>query len=172
MLKNTFRNTGVFFKHSSNAFTGLNKMNSYNKKVNVNTNFIFSYFCNRFTFFNYLNKKRNCSISTQNIPLKDELQLIKVSNKGLRSMKSKRKLRMPNTKYKMKTHNALKKRIRIVGRFFDRGFKQWANNHSHKMINKSNANLEKKKKPRYISKVDIRHAKRMLPYFRRKKYKH
>lgn len=55
---------------------------------------------------------------------------------------------------------------------FNRGFKHWANNHRHKMINKSRNNLKRKAYPRYVAKVDVRHMKRMLPYFKRKKYKH
>jgi len=40
------------------------------------------------------------------------------------------------------------------------------------MTNKSKRNLLAKRKSKYISKCDIRRVKRMLPYFRRKKYKH
>ena len=41
----------------------------------------------------------------------------------------------------------------------------------HKRSNKSKANLERKKVPKYIGSADIRRVKKMLPYFKRKKYK-
>jgi hypothetical protein len=40
--------------------------------------------------------------------------LFKLQKAGMRSVKSKRKLQAPDTKYKMKTKNSLKKRMRIV----------------------------------------------------------
>lgn len=40
--------------------------------------------------------------------------LIKYQKAGMRSMKTKRKMRVADTTYRMKTHNALKKRVRIV----------------------------------------------------------
>jgi ribosomal protein L35 len=100
-----------------------------------------------------------------------ENALIQYQKFNLRSMKSKRKVRAPDPKYKMKTHRGLRKRIRIIGSMFDRGFKHWPNNHRHKMINKSTGNLVRKRKARYICKSDFRRIRKMLPYFKRKKYK-
>jgi ribosomal protein L35 len=98
--------------------------------------------------------------------------LINYQKFSLRSMKSKRKSRAPDPNYKISTHHGLKKRIRIVGPRWCRAFKFWPSNHRHKMVNKSNANLASKKKPRYVVKAYIRRVKRLLPYFKRKKYKH
>jgi ribosomal protein L35 len=47
----------------------------------------------------------------------------------------------------------------------------WSPGRRHKMINKSKANVERKRKPKFIGPADIKRVKKMLPYFRRKKYK-
>ena len=66
--------------------------------------------------------------------------LFKLSAMYMRSAKSKLKLKYPNKKYKMKTKKGLAKRITIVGRIHDRGFKFKSPGARHKMINKSKAN--------------------------------
>jgi ribosomal protein L35 len=97
--------------------------------------------------------------------------LIKYQKFEMRSMKSKRKLRAPNTKYKITNHTGLMKRIKIVGPRWNRGFKFWPVGHSHKMTNKSSGNLKRKKQARYICHADIRRIKRLIPYFMRRKTK-
>lgn len=138
--------------------------NFIKKMTNPN---LFNLKFNTFFTMNKINYNMN-KIKSEN--LKNNV-LIQYQTAEMRSMKTKRKLKLPDTKYKMKTHNALKKRIRVVGRLFDKGFKHWSNNHRHKMINKSSRNLKVKGYSKYVSKADIRHCKRMLPYFKRKKYR-
>jgi len=99
-------------------------------------------------------------------------EFIKCQKFNMRSMKSKRKLRMANTKYKIKNHSGIMKRVRVVGPRFDRQIKFWPTGNVHKMTNKSSANLKNKKRARYISAVDLRRVKRLIPYFKRKKCKH
>lgn len=103
--------------------------------------------------------------------IKEKFNLFQISKKYMRSAKTKLKLKYPNKKYKMKTKKGLAKRIHIVGKLFDRGFKFKAPGHVHKMTNKSANNLRRKKKARYIAKTDIKHIYRQLPYFRRRRYK-
>jgi hypothetical protein len=110
MLKlNSLKLTGI----STNAMKRLISINQFNfhklNIINANINndskksFNFIKFSNFFTnnIFNKNNKETN------NL-------LIRYQRAGMRSMKSKRKARAPDPKYKMKTHNALKKRMRIV----------------------------------------------------------
>jgi ribosomal protein L35 len=115
---------------------------------------------------------KNIKHSVTNTGLVKSNLLINYQKFSLRSMKSKRKARSPSPKYKISTHHGLKKRIRIVGPRWCRAFKFWPSNHRHKMINKSSSNLARKKKPRYVVQSYIRRVKRLLPYFKRKKYKH
>ncbi len=99
-------------------------------------------------------------------------QLIKYQKFNMRSMKSKRKLRAANTRYRITNHTGLMKRIRVVGPRWNRQFKFYPTGNVHKMTNKSSANLRRKRKPRFISAADIRRVKRLIPYFKRKKCKH
>ncbi len=118
--------------------------------------------------------KMGTSASSSSFPLmtKPCNELIKYQKFFMRSMKSKRKLRAANTKYKIKNHTGLMKRIRVVGPSWNRQFKFWPTGHVHKMTNKSSANLKGKKKARYICLADIRRVRRLIPYFKRKKCKH
>jgi ribosomal protein L35 len=117
-----------------------------------------------------INKNKPLQISThsnQNSNL-----LINYQKFYMRSMKTKRRYRKPDTGYKIRTHHGLSKRIRIVGPRWNRCFKFWPTGHTHKMTNKLTNNLRSKKKAKFIKKADLRHVKRMLPYYKRKKYKH
>jgi hypothetical protein len=58
------------------------------------------YYLSRFTFL------------TQRLTVSNVL--FNLQKAGMRSLKTKRKLRAPDTSYKMKTKNSLKKRLRIV----------------------------------------------------------
>ncbi len=89
-----------------------------------------------------------------------------------RSVKSKRKMRMPDTSLKIRNHKGMLKRIRIVGPRWDRQFKFYPVGNVHKMTNKSRANLKRKRQARFISPVDIKRVRKLIPYFKRKKYKH
>jgi ribosomal protein L35 len=122
---------------------------------------------NTFRFFNnpaLLNQKFQLENITNN-------SLVKIQSKGMRSAQAKRKLKFPDPTYKMKTKNAAKKRFRIIGGLYDKGFRHWPNNKRHKMINKTRNNIKRKKTERYVCKADIRHLKRLFPYFKRKKYR-
>lgn len=66
------------------------------------------------TFKSYLNMSYVSTNSAFLLNKSSNNLIIKYQKAGIRSMKSKRKVRAPNPHYKMKTHNALKKRIRIV----------------------------------------------------------
>jgi len=101
-----------------------------------------------------------------------EKSLIKFQKFYLRSVKSKRKLKLPDTKNRIKNHIGLMKRIRVVGPRWNRGFKYWPTGKVHKMTNKSSSNLKRKRQARYICKADLQRVKRLIPYFKRQKYKH
>ncbi len=73
--------------------------------------------------------------------------------------------------YKMKSHKGLSKRIKIEGGTRNIMFRFKAPGARHLMRNKSNRNKRFKKKVRYLTgKGDIKRAKKLLPYFKRKKY--
>jgi len=154
-----------FAKKPYNIFTNFNKMTTSFKFPETSN--LFYTKSNIKTFFT-----KNIQHGLKNTGLIKSNLLINYQKFSLRSMKSKRKARAPDPKYKISTHHGLKKRIRIVGPRWCRAFKCWANNHRHKMVNKSSSNLARKKKPRYIAQAYIRRVKRLLPYFKRKKYKH
>jgi ribosomal protein L35 len=97
--------------------------------------------------------------------------LIKFQRFGMRSMKTKRKDRASDPKYKVRNHNGLMKRVRVVGPRWNRAFKYWANNHSHKMIKKSSRNLALKKRARYVPKCYFTRFKRLIPLFKRQRYR-
>jgi len=89
----------------------------------------------------------------------------------MRSAKTKLKLKYPKP-YKMKTKKGLSKRLQIVGARHDRGFKYRSPGLRHKLRHKTANNRLRKRQPKYISKADLRHVKRMLPYHKKRKYKH
>jgi len=103
--------------------------------------------------------------------LKTDNNLFDLQKREMRSAKTKRKLKLPDTSYKMKTKNAARKRFRIIGKLFDKHFRHWPNNKRHKMLNKNRNNLKRKKSERYVHKTNMRHLKRLFPYFKRKKYR-
>jgi ribosomal protein L35 len=103
--------------------------------------------------------------------LKAENNLFDLQKREMRSAKTKRKLKLPDQTYKMKTKNAARKRFRIIGKLFDKHFRHWPNNKRHKMLNKSRSNLKRKKSERYVHTTNMRHLKRLFPYFKRKKYR-
>ena len=125
---------------------------------------------NIFTSIN-LNKSGN---NLRSISIQPKISLfyqIASKNFGV-SIATKRKQKLPDTRYKMRTHRGLFKRIRIVGPRWDRQFKFYPTNNVHKMSNKSRANLRRKRQCRFIAKSDIRRVRRLLPYYKRNKYKH
>ncbi len=122
------------------------------------------YFFTRLFTVNYMMKTQNT------LPIADN-ELIHYQKFFMRSMKSKRKIRAANTKYRIKNHTGLMKRIRVVGPRWDRQFKFYPTGNVHKMTNKSSANLKAKKKPRLISAADIGRVRRLIPYFKRRKCK-
>lgn len=102
---------------------------------------------------------------------KSENNLFQLQKREMRSPRAKRKLKFPDKTYKMKTKNAARKRFRIIGKIFDKDFRHWPNNKRHKMLNKTRNNLKRKKSERYVHKTNMRHLKRLFPYFKRKKYR-
>ena len=153
-------------KFIPNKFTQFNQFNLFQKFISKT---FFTYnrinILNSIKFFPTVNKKFE-------LPnLKTGNSLIHYQKKEMRSMQTKRKLKFTDGTYKMKTKNAARKRFRIVGKVFDKGFRHWPNNKRHKLINKSRNNLKRKKSEKYVSKSDIRHLKRLFPYFKRKKYR-
>ena len=102
---------------------------------------------------------------------KSENNLFQLQKKEMRSAQSKRKLKFPDPTYKIKTKNAARKRFRIIGKLFEKHFRHWPNNKRHKMLNKTRNNLKRKKSERYVHKTNMRHLKRLFPYFKRKKYR-
>ncbi len=102
---------------------------------------------------------------------KTDHNLFQLQKREMRSARTKRKLKFPDTTYKMKTKNAARKRFRIIGKLFDKHFRHWPNNKRHKMLNKTRNNLKRKKSERYVHKTNMRHLKRLFPYFKRKKYR-
>ena len=82
------------------------------------------------------NNSFNSSLHSNNLK---GFSLFKLSVMYMRSAKTKLKLKYPK-KYKMKTKKGLMKRITIVGRIHDRGFKFKSPGARHKMVNKSKAN--------------------------------
>ena len=125
---------------------------------------------NNFNTFRFLNTPAMINQRFQ-LEKNTENSLVNIQSKGIRSAQAKRKLKFPDTKYKMKTKNAAKKRFRIVGGLYDKGFRHWPNNKTHKMLNKTRNNIKRKKSERYVCKADIRHLKRLFPYFKNKKYR-
>jgi ribosomal protein L35 len=154
-----------FVKKPFNIFSNFNTLAKSFKILNGSHSIYTSN--NNKTFFT-----KNIQQGNNSTGLMKSNLLINYQKFFLRSMKSKRKARAPDPKYKIPTHNGLKKRVRIVGPRWCRAFKCWANNHRHKMVNKSSSNLARKKQPTYVAKAYIRRVKRLLPYFKRKKYKH
>lgn len=132
-----------------------------------------------FMTLNKLSIQRNLRLLPQNLNLtnfempieKTENNLFQVQKKDMRSANAKRKLKFPDSNYKMKTKNAARKRFRIIGKLFDKQFRHWPNNKRHKMLNKTRNNLKRKKSERYVHTTNMRHLKRLFPYFKRKKYR-
>ena len=150
-------------------------MNLFPKKTpNINL-FQKFFFRNFLTFrnFNTFKLLNSPALINQNfqLPKNTENSLVNIQSKGIRSAQAKRKLKFPDPTYKMKTKNAARKRFRIVGGLYDKGFRHWPNNKRHKMINKTRNNAKRKKTARYVCKADVRHLKRLFPYFKRKKYR-
>lgn len=72
---------------------------------------------------------------------------------------------------RLATHKGLIKRVRIVGPRHARRFKFKAPGLHHKLRKWRARNLKNKKKPRYISAADMPRVKKLLPYFKRQKFK-
>lgn len=126
---------------------------------------------NRFNQLKTLNRLPDINMKVQIPSLKAENNLFQIQKKEMRSAKTKRKLKLPDPTFKMKTKNAARKRFRVIGKLFDKHFRHWPNNKRHKMLNKTRNNLKRKKNERYVHKTNMRHLKRLFPYFKRKKYR-
>ena len=75
------------------------------------------------------------------------------------------------SKYKLKNHKGLIKRIKILGPRNNRAFEFKSPGLVKKMSKKRKQTLQNKKKKRFISKADLRQVKKMIPYFKRQRYK-
>ena len=92
-----------------------------------------------------LNVSRFGMMIIMNTPLvrqPNQFDLVTLSVKHMRSIKSKRKRANQTFKYKLKTHQGLAKRIIIVGDQNDRMFKFKSPCHHHKMIKKTFGNRQ------------------------------
>ncbi len=137
-------------------------LNNHNFMSKQNFNFQKFNFMNFMTLLRLKNNfwtpaKNNCLINYQKF--------------YMRSLKTKRRAKYPNSKHKQTNHTGMMKRVRVVGPIWDRGFKFWPTGNVHKMTNKSSANLKRKRKARYICKADLKRVKRLIPYYKRQKYK-
>lgn len=126
---------------------------------------------NRLSIQNQLRIVPNVNLNFEMPADKTENNLFQLQKREMRSARTKRKLKFPDQNYKMKTKNAARKRFRIIGKLFDKHFRHWPNNKRHKMLNKTRNNLKRKKSERYVHKTNMRHLKRLFPYFKRKKYR-
>lgn len=91
--------------------------------------------------------------------------------KGINGVGKKRKNYKKPSKYKLKNHKGLIKRIKIVGPASNRSFEFKSPGLVKKMSKKRKQNLKNQKRRRFISKADLRQVKKMLPYYKRRKYK-
>mmetsp|Transcript_23838 Transcript_23838/g.18192 ORF Transcript_23838/g.18192 Transcript_23838/m.18192 type:complete len:90 (-) Transcript_23838:29-298(-) len=73
-------------------------------------------------------------------------------------------------KYKLKTKKAFQKRFRVCGALRDKKFKYKAVGYRHLQRNKTRRNRTTNKGYFLIVKGDIKKAKKMMPYFRRRKF--
>jgi ribosomal protein L35 len=156
-------------------FSSLPKNTSLTSTFNKTSNFLSGGdLIKKYFFTRMFTMSANYNMNKLSLPLPSTIsnQLIKYQKFNMRSMKSKRKLRAANTKYRITNHSGLMKRIRVVGPRWNRQFKFYPTGNVHKMTNKSSGNLRRKRKPRLISAADIRRVKRLIPYFKRKKCKH
>ena len=65
----------------------------------------------------------------------------------------------------------MQKRVRVIGGLRNKTFKYFAVGKRHLNRNKSNLNLRHKRRVHVLTKRgDIKHAKFLLPYFRRNKF--
>ena len=73
-------------------------------------------------------------------------------------------------KFKLKTKKAFAKRFKICGTLRNRMFKHWAPGYRHLNRNKTSTNLKKVRGRFLTAMADIKKAKKLFPYFRRRKY--
>jgi len=74
-------------------------------------------------------------------------------------------------KYKLKTKKSLQKRMKVVGSFQMKAFKYFAAGHRHLMRNKTRRQRKFHRTRHVLTCIgDQRRAKRLLPYFKRKKF--
>jgi len=151
---------------------GINLFPKKLPNINILQNIFFRNFLT-FSKFNNFRSLNTLTLANQRfqLPKTTENSLVSIQSKGIRSAQAKRKLKFPDPNYKMKTKQAARKRFRIVGGIYDKDFRHWPNNKRHKMLNKTRNNAKRKKSERYVCKADIRHLKRLFPYFKRKKYR-
>jgi len=72
-------------------------------------------------------------------------------------------------KYKLKTKKAFAKRFRVCGSLRNKMFKYHAIGYRHLNRNKTSRNLKAKRGLFLTNKADQKRAKKMMPYFRRRK---
>lgn len=161
MFKNQFRSLNLF-----KSFNNIPKEISNFKLINSQKCFFSKVFDINMPLFKIISTRFYENKFPTNALVKTPYQCF------ARSIKSKRKLRAPNTRYKIKNHRGLLKRLIVVGPRWDRQFKFKPIGRVHKSLNKSRANIWRKKQLRLISKADLRRVKRMIPYYKRQRYKH
>jgi len=89
---------------------------------------------------------------------------------SLKTRKLKEKNLALRGKFKLKTKKALQRRIRVCGGLRNKMFSYHAMGYRHLNRNKSKRNLRTKKNYKLTHLPDIKRAKKMLPYFRKRKY--
>lgn len=88
----------------------------------------------------------------------------------MRKVRAKQQSKRKVKKYKLKTHTGFAKRHWVTGTRNERVFKFKAAGARHLMRNKSTANKARKRRMKTITTPkDIRRARRLMPYFKRKK---
>lgn len=123
-------------------------------------------------FFNIISKFINIRnfayIKPKLAPIKRGCHKVKWLSKHNSSKKNPKKI-LKN--YKLTINKAMIKRVRIVGPRHDRKFKFLSTNRRHFLRNKSRNNLKRLKRKKYIKRCDFRRVRRMIPLFKRQRFK-
>jgi ribosomal protein L35 len=100
------------------------------------------------------------SIFLQRAPVRDfSLKMRKVREK-----------QKPTRKFRLKTKKAFQKRYRICGGLRNKMFKFHAPGYRHLNRNKTNQNLKRRRSRFLHNLMDVKKAKKFMPYFKRRKY--
>eukprot|EP01016_Furgasonia_blochmanni_P043827 TRINITY_DN6011_c0_g1_i4.p1 TRINITY_DN6011_c0_g1~~TRINITY_DN6011_c0_g1_i4.p1 ORF type:complete len:233 (+),score=37.87 TRINITY_DN6011_c0_g1_i4:89-700(+) len=82
-----------------------------------------------------------------------------------------RRIKTRIMRHKVPNHNALLRRIRIVGPRWNRQFKYMSSGKQHLNRNKSRMNLKRKRKPKMMPLCEREKIMKMIPHFKRRKFK-